>query len=496
MIIGDALVKLQLAGKQAFNNDMTDVENTMRRKVRSTIDTLGKFALASAASLALASGKMLVDLQESNKKITAVTEATGGSQTELGELIHKLAEDTAADYDGIQESVIALHQSLGDNEEEIERNATKMALLARATDDDLGQATRDTIELLRLFNEDVTGTGDLYEHLTYLANKYGVEQDYITGKLKNSAEEFQLLGLSAEDSATLIARMGAAGSDAEGFISKLADRVRGMTNRTVDGNAAWENLQGVLESNATDTEKLDALYRVFGNDAFWLWERLKDGKLTLSDLGKDLEESTGYAEQLGDQTLTLGDVWNKFMNTFRRTSGEGVSSLDLLTQGLSFLVDALSYDYDALAMSAFDAAADNIQRAWSWLGSIEARANTWLVDADLLERNVLGIGSAFRFLEDTGTSAADALSNAWDASVGKISGWLDSLHDSLQNVLNLMGRVSNSAPIQGVQGAFGAASGATSSAVSNVFNGDIIDGGTDLVEGTLDKLTFWGNDGS
>jgi phage-related minor tail protein len=130
--------------------------------------------------------------------------------------------------------------------------------------------------------------------LNQVGQATGVSMDTLSQDLSKNAAQFQSMGLSAEQAAGFMGAVEMSGLDTSTMLTGLTKAQKTATKNGQSLSDALKDFSKTMNSNASDTEKLQAAYDLFGSRAGGaIYNAVQSGKLSLSDLSTTLGRLCG-----------------------------------------------------------------------------------------------------------------------------------------------------------------------------------------------------------
>ena len=156
----------------------------------------------------------------------------------------------------------------------------------------------------------------------------GLSMDKLSQDLAGNAAQLQAMGLNATQSAQFLGNVEMSGLDVS---TAMAGMKKAMKNAADDGKTldqALSDFSNTMNSNKSDTEKLQAAYDLFGSKAgASIFNAMQTGKLSLSGFSSDMSSFQGNVEQTFNDTLDPIDKFKTTMNQLKVTGAEVGNSL-------------------------------------------------------------------------------------------------------------------------------------------------------------------------
>ena len=160
--------------------------------------------------------------------------------------------------------------------------------------------------------------GIFLDTLNKVGQDTGVSMGTLMSSLAANKTELSEMGFSAADAANFLGQCEVSGTDVS---TVMAGMKKAMQNATKEGKTLSGSLQefdGVMDSNATDAEKLQAAYDLFGKKAgAAIYEAASKGSLSFDELGQSLENNLGSVSSTFEGAQDPVDKMATTLNTLK-----------------------------------------------------------------------------------------------------------------------------------------------------------------------------------
>jgi phage-related minor tail protein len=226
--------------------------------------------------------------------------------------------------------------------------------LQRLNSTDVSTSVDNVSSVLNAFGQSSDDAGNLLDALNQVGQATGVSMDTLSQDLSKNAAQFQSMGLSAEQAAGFMGAVEMSGLDTSTMLTGLTKAQKTATKNGQSLSDALKDFSKTMNSNASDTEKLQAAYDLFGSRAGGaIYNAVQSGKLSLSDLSTTLGDYAGSVESTFNETLDPLDQMTVVMNNLKDLGAEIVdASAPMITEAMTQIKDvvmALKGAWDGLS---------------------------------------------------------------------------------------------------------------------------------------------------
>lgn len=449
--------------------------------------TLTKTVTAPIAGVAAASVAAWKSVDEAMDTITTKTGASGEALEDMQTRAKSLSETIPTSLSDAASAIGEVNTRFGLSGDALETLSGQFLKFAKLNNTDVSASVDSVSQVLAAFGMDASQAGSVLDALNATGQATGVSVDTLAQDLTKSAAQFQAMGLSADQAAGLIGAADKAGLDAS---TMLAGLTKAQKNAADEGKTLPDVLadfSAVMDSNASDTEKLSAAYDTFGSKAgAAIANAVQGGQLSLSSMTSSMADYAGSVESTFAETLDPLDQTQTTLNALQNTLSELVDAAGPL------ITDALSTATEAV---------QTLREAWDGLtpGTQQAIVNAALIAAAVgpvvtgIGGLVGAVGNIVSGIGNLVTAAAPVL-----AAIGP-AGWIvAAIAAGVALVIANWDTIGPavSAVLDGIKGAFSDAWNAIKDGIAWLWDSVIkpyyqfwIDLGADLLRGIKDRIS-------
>lgn len=231
------------------------------------------------------------------------TGATGDAVDQFSEIYDNLVNSVAVTdpYEKAGSAIGELNTQFGFTGDTLESMSADMMKFAEINDADVTESVQNAEQAISSFGLSSQDLPSVLDSVTAAAQQTGASTDTIFQSCINGSGALQSLGLDFNSSAMLMGEFTQSGVDAETAVKNLNSA---NVNFAKDGKTMSQGLselQDVINSNASEQEKLAAVSAVVGSKASANFLKLaEDGKLNFNDLASSASDSMGSVESTFD----------------------------------------------------------------------------------------------------------------------------------------------------------------------------------------------------
>ena len=375
------------------------------QKMQSVGASLTKYVTAPLVALGAASVAAWKEVDEGMDIVAKKTGATGQELIALQESASNIATTLPTSFETAGTAIGEVNTKFGLTGQSLESLTGTFIKFAEITDQDVNSAIDGTQKVMAAFGVDTADADKVLDAMAKTGQKTGVSMDTLQTSMVKNAAALQNMGMDAYQAAGFLGSVEQSGADTSVVMSGLQ---KALVNAADDGKTlpqALSEFQGVMNSTATDQEKLTAAVDLFGKKAGpAIYEACKQGSLSFESLSTDAQEYLGTVEQTFNDVKDPADEFQIALNKVKDAGSEIGGALL------------------KIAAPAIEEIGDKAKKAGEWFSSLDEdqqRAAINIAGAFALTGPaVTAIG---KFTEKVG-EAVTKVGNLVDGST-KLSGW-------------------------------------------------------------------------
>lgn len=297
-------------------------------KISGVGESLTKGVTAPIAAIGAASLAAFSEVDEGLDIVTQKTGASGQALEEMQSIVKSLATEIPTDFATAGAAVGEVNTRFGLTGQALSELSGKFIKFAQLNNTDVSTSVDNVSSVLNAFGQSTDDAGSLLDALNATGQSTGISMDQLARGLSSNAAQFKEMGLSAEEAVGFMGMVEMSGLDTSAAMMGLKTA---MKSAAADGKSLDEALQGfsdTMNSNQSETEKLQAAYDLFGTRAgAAIYNAVQTGKLNLEDLSGMLGDFSGSVENTFSETLDPIDQFQMTMNSLKETGADIGNSL-------------------------------------------------------------------------------------------------------------------------------------------------------------------------
>lgn len=350
---------------------------------------LTKCVTGPLVALATASVKAWEDVDDGLDTVTIKTGATGEELESLQESAVNLATTIPTSFEAAGDAVGEVNTRFGLTGSELEDLSGKFIKFAKLNKTDVSSSVDSVQKVMAAFGMETSEAGDLLDTLNAVGQATGVSMDKLEASMIKNAASLSEMGFNAHESAAFLGQLETSGADTNTVMSGLQ---KALTNASKEGKTlpqALGEFQAIMDSTASEQEKLNAAVELFGQKAGpTIYEACKTGSLSFRDIAVDASDFRGNVENTFEAILDPADNFTIALNKAK----EAGASLG------GVLLDTIA--------PAVEAAGNAAQAAGDWFSSLDEEERKQIVAKGIV---VGAIGPIVSIAGKLATKVGDAV---------------------------------------------------------------------------------------
>lgn len=234
--------------------------------------------------------------------------AIGDAADEIRRSVKSVAAQAPGDFETVGQAVgdVNTHfQLTGDRLDEV---STQFLKFSKVTGADVSTSIESVAMSMKAFNVDSSETGNVLDHIASVSTATGISVDTLTNAVNANGSTFREMGLSLQDSVTLLGNFEAAGVPADQMLTGLK---KAAANCSKEGTSLSDTLKQLvtdLQDPAKQSEATAKAFDLFGTKAATSFiDAAESGRINMSNLGGSIDDAAGFVDGLKDETTTAAD---------------------------------------------------------------------------------------------------------------------------------------------------------------------------------------------
>lgn len=331
--LNDATVKLNKFKKDLDKvpTSLSQVGKSMQtagKKMQSVGTTMSKYVTAPIVAVGAASIAAFREVDDGLDTIAKKTGATGQALEELEGAAKNIATTIPTTFEEAGNAVGTVNTRFGLTGQACEDLSTKFLKFAKINNQDVTTSIEGTQKVMAAFGLETEDADELLDAMNKTGQKTGISMDSLQSSMVKNAAALQDMGLNAYDAADFLGQVETSGANTDTVMQGLT---KALVNANDEGKTlpqALGEFQSIMNSTASDQEKLNAAIELFGKKAGpAIYEACQQGSLSFESLSSDASEYLGSVESTFDAVLDPADQFEVTMNSLKVLGSEVGKSL-------------------------------------------------------------------------------------------------------------------------------------------------------------------------
>ena len=342
----EAELKNVPSAAQAMGDAFSEQMDKIGRKVSSVGDsvasigdTMSRTVTAGIVAAGAASVAAWRDVDNAMDTIVAKTGATGEELEAMEGIAHDIAKTIPTDFSTAALAVAEVSTRFDSTGEQLEDLSTAFIQFANLNGTDVVGSIDSVSSMMKAWGVDASDTLQILDLLNGVGQQTGVSVGSLSDSLQSNALTFRELDLDLAQAATLLGQMDKNGIDASAGITALRRAMSKATDENKTLNEVMAEWQELMNSSASDAEKLAATEDLFGSRAYGqLFNALQQGNISFTEVKASMSDFEGNLKRTFEATLDPADEFTTTMNELKELGAElGETILPVLVDVLNAL---------------------------------------------------------------------------------------------------------------------------------------------------------------
>ena len=270
---------------------------------------------APIVALGAASVKAFTDVDKGMDAIVQKTGATGDALNAMKESAKNLATEIPTDFQTAGDAVGQVNTRFKLTGEELESVSGQFVKFAKMNNTDVTTSVNSVQSAMAAFGVSAKDTGAFLDTLNKVGQNTGADVNRLAQAMTTNAAALKNMGYSASDAANFLGQLSVNGIDSSQVMAGLKKAFATATKEGKPLDKALAELQSTMKNADTDTEAYGAALELFGNRAGpALAAAIRDGRLSLEQLGTSMKDNVGNIDTTFENTLDPVDKFKMALN--------------------------------------------------------------------------------------------------------------------------------------------------------------------------------------
>lgn len=277
-------------------------------KVGGKVESAGKTATVAFGGMATAAVAAFNQVEEAENIAVNGAGAMGEAADEIRRSVRDVAANAPGDLETVGQAVGDVNTHFQVTGERLDQISGSFLKFSKITGGDVSTNIENVAMSMKAFNVDSSQTELVLDHLASTSTATGVGVDTLTGAVNQNGATLREMGLSLQDSITLIGNFEAAGVPASDMLTGLKKAAANCAKEGVNMGDMLTQLTADLQDPAKQAEATQTAFDLFGTKAATAFiDAAESGRVNFSELGGSLSDAEGFVNGLTDETMSSSD---------------------------------------------------------------------------------------------------------------------------------------------------------------------------------------------
>lgn len=313
-------------------------------KISAAGQAVTKDLTAPIAALGGIAIKSFEDVDKGMDSIVQKTGATGQALESMKDSAKNLATSIPTDFKTAGDAVGQVNTRFKLTGDELENVSGQFVKFAKMNNTDVSTSINSVQSAMAAFGVSSKDTSAFLDTLNAVGQNTGADMNRLAQEMTTNAASLKAMGYSASDAANFLGQLSVNGVDSSQVMAglKRAFAQAAKEGKPLDQKLA--ELQDTMKNADTDTEAYASALELFGNRAGpALASAIRDGRLSLEQLGTSLQDNVGNIDRTFENTLDPVDKFKMALNQAKVAGADlGGSLLNTLTPMIEKLQTSLA----------------------------------------------------------------------------------------------------------------------------------------------------------
>ena len=293
------------------------------KKISSVGDSMTKKVTVPLLAVGTASMAAFADVDKGMDAVVKKTGATGDELAAMQQSVKNLGTEIPASFEDIGNAVGEVNTRFGLTGQDLEDLSAQFLKFAKINDVDVTTAVDGTQKVLAAFGMDASEAGKMLDVFNAVGQRTGIDMNQLTGLMSKYGAQLQAMGLDAYQAANFLGDVEVSGLDVAQSMTAMQKALKYATAQGKPLTQVLTEFDTLMQSNASETEKLNAAYELFGTKTgAAMYNAAKNGTVAFDQLGKSIDDSLGNLDRTYEGTLDATDDMKTTFNALKEAGYE------------------------------------------------------------------------------------------------------------------------------------------------------------------------------
>ena len=276
--------------------------------------------------------------------VAAKTGATGETLTAMQDSVKNLAAQIPTSFENAGNAVGEVNTRFGLTGQALEDLSAQFIKFADLNNTDVSSAIDSVQRSMSAFGMDADDASGFLDVLNSVGQKTGIGMDTLATSLATNAASMQQMGFNATQAAQFLGSVEVSGMDTSAAMMGLKTAMKNAADDGVTLTDAISEWNTVMQSGASDTDKLNASIDLFGSKAgAQFFNAAQQGTLSLDALSGSMADFEGSVSTTFENTKDPIENFQTVLNQLMTIGSDIVETVGpMLATALSTVSDVLT----------------------------------------------------------------------------------------------------------------------------------------------------------
>ena len=312
-----------------FSEDAVKRLDSVSEKAKKIGDGLDKAGgvlnKASAGGAAILAGSVasFKDLDNGYDIIVKKTGVTGDAFDKLKATADDLFSNNSFDMQAIGSAIGEIYTRFGYTDEKLKAVSETYLQFAKINDTDVSNSVAKSSQIVQAWNLSAEQIPDLLGLITGKAQETGISAEGLMDKVLQNNASFKEMGLSLEESVSLMAQFEKNGVNDSTALAALKAAVKNATKEGKSLSEALKDNVADIKNAKTDTEALQVATKLFGaKGAAEMAHAIREGRINFDNLSTSMGDYKDTVKKTYEGTLDPLEKSKKGLNNLKLAGAE------------------------------------------------------------------------------------------------------------------------------------------------------------------------------
>lgn len=277
-------------------------------KIGGNVEKAGKTSVAVFGGMATAAVAAFTQVEQAENIAVNGAGAMGEAADEIRRSVRDVAASAPGDLESVGQAVGDVNTHFQVTGEQLDTISGAFLRFSKITGGDVSTSIENVAMSMKAFNVPADQTELVLDHLASTSTATGVSVDTLTSLVNANGSTFREMGLTLQDSVTLLGNFEAAGVPVDSMLTGLKKAAQNCAKEGISMGDMLTQLTADLQDPAKEAEATQTAFDLFGSKAAMSFiDAAKSGRVNLSDLGGSLSDAEGFVNGLCDETMSSSD---------------------------------------------------------------------------------------------------------------------------------------------------------------------------------------------